>query len=329
MRQVGVHSEVGKLRTVTGLQAFPRASAADPRQLPQSAVRRRDVGPRGPEGSLRLRPQDAAAGRRGARIARPPGRDDRPSPRVDGSCSTGSSRRIRSASRTASFMRPWLDELESTLPRQSSDRRDHHLRPARRHRQGDDGGGLRRRRVHPAADPEHLVPARPVLLDLRRRHLQPDVSGPRASRKPCCSAPSTSSTRLSARPTSRSGGATATSSSPRRRSRAEMSCRSATASSWSGWASGRPIRPSASWLSSCSATRPRRASSRASCPRAGRRCISTPSSHSATAISSRSSRTSSTRSGASASTRINDEGHFEVRRDEQPLARRSCRRRLA
>ena len=34
---------------------------------------------------------------------------------------------------------------------------------------------LRRHRLHPAAGPEHAVPARPVLLDLRRRDLQPDV----------------------------------------------------------------------------------------------------------------------------------------------------------
>ena len=35
--------------------------------------------------------------------------------------------------------------------------------------------GLRRHGVHHPADPEHAVPARPVLLDLQRRDLQPDV----------------------------------------------------------------------------------------------------------------------------------------------------------
>ena len=59
----------------------------------------------------------------------------------------------------ASFIRPWLDELQPTKPGESSHRRDHHLRPARRHWQGDDGRGLRRRRIHPAANTQHLVSA--------------------------------------------------------------------------------------------------------------------------------------------------------------------------
>ena len=68
-------------------------------------------------------------------------------------------------------------------------------------------------------------------------------SGRRASRKPCCSAQSTSSTRPSRTATSRSGGATPTRTSPARRSKAATSCRSARASCSSAWASAPRGRP--------------------------------------------------------------------------------------
>ena len=67
----------------------------------------------------------------------------------------------------------WTNMPASSL--RHLDRRNRDLRSSRRARKDDDGRGLRRRRVHPAADTEHAVPARSVLLDLRRRHLQPDV----------------------------------------------------------------------------------------------------------------------------------------------------------
>ena len=65
--------------------------------------------------------------------------------------------------------------------------------PDRRHRdrrsagrqKSDAGRGLRRHRIRRAADPQHAVPARPILLDLQRRDLQSDVlAGPQAGDAP-------------------------------------------------------------------------------------------------------------------------------------------------
>ena len=67
--------------------------------------------------------------------------------------------------------------------------------------------------VHPAADTEHPVPARPVLLDLRRRHLQPDVlAGAQAGNAAAARRLQVPSA-VQGRQTSRSGGATPTSPS--------------------------------------------------------------------------------------------------------------------
>ena len=98
---------------------------------------------------------------------------------------------------TAAGVRPWLDALPAKELAEFliggiaiSDIPDSTLQEAA-------GGSVRRARLPDSADTEHLVPARPVLLDLQRRHLQSDVSGRRASPRRCCSGRSTSSTRRS------------------------------------------------------------------------------------------------------------------------------------
>ena len=128
-----------------GVPAIARASAAHPRQLRQPAVRRRALGPRGPEGPLRLRAEDAGARHRSARAARPAGRDGRRSRRTR---SFVLDRLITAElGRPAELARscgPGSTSCDATRLADSSDRRHHHRRPAGRHRQGDDAGGVRR-----------------------------------------------------------------------------------------------------------------------------------------------------------------------------------------
>ena len=64
-RQFGVHSEVGRLRTVMVCRPGLAHQRLDAGQLPRFAVRRRHLGAGSTEGSFRLRAQDAAARRRG------------------------------------------------------------------------------------------------------------------------------------------------------------------------------------------------------------------------------------------------------------------------
>ena len=61
MQTLGVHSEVGTLRTVLVCRPGPGASAVDAREPGRPAVRRRAVGARSAEGPLRLRAEDARA----------------------------------------------------------------------------------------------------------------------------------------------------------------------------------------------------------------------------------------------------------------------------
>ena len=77
--------------------------------------------------------------------------------------------------RRAAYLRPWLDEMPAEklaehliggiaivdLPKSEIGH--------------DAGGSLRWHRLHHPAGAQHAVPARPVLLDLQRRDLQPDV----------------------------------------------------------------------------------------------------------------------------------------------------------
>ena len=71
-----------------------------------------------------------------------------------------------------------------------------------------------------AAGAEHAVPARPVLLDLQRRHLQPDVLAGAQARDAAAARGLQVPPARSRATTSRSGGATPTRTSARHRSRA-------------------------------------------------------------------------------------------------------------
>ena len=90
--------------------------------------------------------------------------------------------------------------------------------------------GPRRLRARPAAEP--ALPARHLVLDLRRRVGQRDAPGRPGSGRPSPTRPSTAGTRCSPRPVSRSG---TTARTPRRPpSRAATSWCSATGRCWSG-----------------------------------------------------------------------------------------------
>ena len=65
--RLGVHSEVGVLRTRARAPARPRARAAHPAQQGRSAVRRRALGQARPPGARRVRRRARRARRRGAR----------------------------------------------------------------------------------------------------------------------------------------------------------------------------------------------------------------------------------------------------------------------
>ena len=114
-----------------GLPARPRPPAADARQLPRAAVRRRDLGARGAEGPLRLRAEDAAsAASRCWNCTTCWPRRSRTRRRAAGS-STGASRRTTSARSWRRCMRPWLDEMPAEQAGRAPDRRHRDPRSAR------------------------------------------------------------------------------------------------------------------------------------------------------------------------------------------------------
>ena len=172
---LGVHSEVGKLRTVL----VCRPGLAHQRLTPgnRADLLFDDVlwVQEAQKDHYDFVLQDARARRRGARAARPAGRDAGGPRRRALGCSTAGSPPTTSASGMADVMRPWLDEMPAAQAGRAPDRRHRDL-DLPDERDGDDAGRrLRRHRFHHAADAEHAVPARPVVLDLQRRDLQPDV----------------------------------------------------------------------------------------------------------------------------------------------------------
>ena len=102
--------------------------------------------------------------------------------------------------------------------------------PAEGHGDAGDARGAERQRVHRAPGAQRALPARPVLLDLRRRHLQPDVLGGTQARGAVPAHGLQVPSRPSPRTSSRSGGATATRTGATPRWKAATSCRSARAS---------------------------------------------------------------------------------------------------
>ena len=209
MQEFGVHSEVGKLRTVMvcrpGLahQRLTPGNAADLLFDDLLWVQEAQTRP------LRLRAEDARARHRGAGTARGAGRD----PARQGSSRLGPRPALTVNDvgfGVHALRRPWIDAMPAEqlaehliggvavmdVPKERwsamLDRR------------------LWRHRLPAAAGAQHAVPARPLLLDLRRRDRATRCSGRHASRRRCCSARSTSSTRASAAAISRSGGATPT-----------------------------------------------------------------------------------------------------------------------
>ena len=245
MPTLGVHSEVGTLRTVLVCRPGPGPPAAHAGQPRRSAVRRRALGARSAEGPLRLRAEDARARRRGARAARSAGRDARRSagarvgarPAHHGerrragpgarSCARGSTR-----CRRAKLAEHLIGGIADSRPAEDASSRAMLV------------GRVRRHRLHHPAGAEHAVSARPVVLDLQRRHRQPDVlagaqAGDAAAARGLQVPPALQGRGLHdlvgrLRRLLRRGHA----------SRAATSCRSARASSSSAWASARRGRPS-------------------------------------------------------------------------------------
>ena len=157
-----------------GLSARARASAAHARQLQGSALRRRAVGARGAEGSLRLRAQDAGTRHRSARAARSARGDarneGRPQVRAR-SAHHGEHRRRRNGERDPAVAR----RVACAQARRLSDRRHCGIGPPGQRSDERHDGSIRWHRVRAAADSEHAFPARSVVLDLRRCNGQSDV----------------------------------------------------------------------------------------------------------------------------------------------------------
>ena len=175
MQKFGVHSEVGKLQDRAGLPSRAGPSAVDAGQRRRSAVRRRALGAGSAEGPLRLRAQDARARRRGARPARAAGRDASRTRRRAPGCSIAASPSTTSAWASPAFVRPWLDEMPAEKLAEHLIGGIAILDLPKSELTDDAGRSLRRHRLHHPAGAQHAVPARSVVLDLQRRHLQPDV----------------------------------------------------------------------------------------------------------------------------------------------------------
>ena len=227
MREFGVHSEVGKLRTVM----VCRPSLAHQRLTPgnchellfDDVIWVHEAQKDHYDFALKMQERGVEVLELHDLLA-----ETLEDPEARNSCSTGELPTTLSEFRTAAFIRPWLDEMPpaqlaafliggiaiSDLPDATT------KRYAER--------GIWRHRIRPAADSQHAVSARPVVLDLQRRDLQsmfwparrPETLLQRAIYK--FHPPSRAAT-------SRSGGAIPTKISPTRPWKAAMSCRSARA----------------------------------------------------------------------------------------------------
>ena len=182
MQELGVHSEVGKLHTVMvcrpGLahQRLTPATAAD--LLFDDVLWVPEAQKRPP----RFRAQDARARRRGARPARDAGRD----PAGQGGARLGA-RPARHAQRRRPRHRPaarLARRASRAQARRAPDRRHRDTRRSEERVVDHARGGVRRHRVPAAAGSEHAVPARSLVLDLQRRHGQPDVLAGAQARDP-------------------------------------------------------------------------------------------------------------------------------------------------
>ena len=177
MREFGVHSEVGKLRTVMvcrpGL-AHQRLTPGNCHDLLfDDVIWVHEAQKDHYDFVLKMR----GARRRGAGSARPAGARRSKIPRRAASCSTAGSppNAVRRRSLPA-IVRALARRAAGRQARGASDRRHRDQSTCRRASgQAMLERGLRRHGLRHPADPEHAVPARPVLLDLQRRHLQPDV----------------------------------------------------------------------------------------------------------------------------------------------------------
>ena len=158
-----------------GLPPRPGASAPDAGQRRRTAVRRRALGAGGAEGPLRLRAEDARARHRGASTCtRCWPRRWTTRPRATG-CSTGASPSTTSASAWPPTMRPGSTRCRRAKLAEHLIGGIAVLDLPKSEMLVDADRGLRRHRLPHPAGAEHAVPARPVLLDLQGRDLQPDV----------------------------------------------------------------------------------------------------------------------------------------------------------
>ncbi len=226
---LGVHSEVGTLRRVHGAPARPRALTTHAGQRRGAPLRRRAVGGAGQAGARCVLRSDARARRRGlrGRDVCSPRRSTTPPP------GTGSSSTSSTNARSASA--PPSAPVSGSRDRRRTEVADFLIGGITREdvRAGPRPGvGVQRpHRDVAAAAAELPVPAGPVVLDLRRRHDQPDDEAGRKPESMIMEAIYRFHPHVQRPRTSRSGSAARTRTGGAATSRAATCSRSATARS--------------------------------------------------------------------------------------------------